>query len=425
MSGRAKQPTKFASDLSGANLGEADLRGANLNRADLNGASLWDANLSGASLIKADLREANFSRAKLSRADFRWAMLTGANLGEADLRGAIFEGGDLISARLRKADLRWAILDHTDLGGANLWQADVRKASLIEANLSRSYLVGANLIRANLGGANLWQADLTRADLTRAILVKATLPRADLSEANLSKADLTEADLTGARLVETNLEGAVLSGCRIHGISVWDTKISKATQQQNLIITDRGAPDVTVDNIEVAQFVYLLLHNEKIRDVIDTVGKKGVLLLGRFTEGRIAVLDRLRDELRKRGYLPIVFNFDKPETKDFTETVRLLAGLSKFVIADITNPKSSPLELQATVPEIMVPFQPIIAQGEKPFAMLRDLWIKHRDWVFEPIEYSSVDRLVETMDAEIIEPAETRFDELVMRRAETLKVRRV
>jgi hypothetical protein len=26
--------------------------------------------------------------------------------------------------------------------------------------------------------------------------------------------------------------------------------------------------------------IYLLLHNEKIRDVIDTIGKKGVLLLG-------------------------------------------------------------------------------------------------------------------------------------------------
>jgi hypothetical protein len=90
-----------------------------------------------------------------------------------------------------------------------------------------------------------------------------------------------------------------------------------------------------------------------------------VLLLGRFTEGRIAVLERLREELRKRGYVPILFNFDKPETKDFTETVRLLAGLSKFVIADITNPKSSPFGLQATVPEIMVPFQPIIEQGDK------------------------------------------------------------
>jgi hypothetical protein len=73
----------------------------------------------------------------------------------------------------------------------------------------------------------------------------------------------------------------------------------------------------------------------------------------------------------------------------------------------------------------MVPFQPIIEQGETPFAMLLDLWIKHRDWVFEPIEYPSVDRLIETIDAEIIGPAEARFDELVMRRAETMKVRRV
>ena len=207
-------------------------------------------------------------------------------------------------------------------------------------------------------------------------------------------------------MVETNLEDATLTDCRIYGISAWGVKLSEGTIQQGLIITPEGEPAVTVDDLEVAQFVYLLLHNEKIRRVIDTVGRKGVLLLGRFTEGRIEVLERLREELRKRGYVPIVFNFDKPETKDFTETVRLLAGLSKFVIADITNPKSSPLELQATIPEIMVPFQPIIAQGEKPFAMLQDLWIKHRDWVFEPIEYSSVDRLVETMDAEIIRPAE-------------------
>ena len=113
-----------------------------------------------------------------------------------------------------------------------------------------------------------------------------------------------------------------------------------AAKQQNLIITRVKEPTVTVDNIEVAQFIYLLLHNEKIRDVIDTIGKKGVLLLGRFTEGRMAVLERLREKLRSLGYLPMVFNFDKPETKDFTETVRLLCNLSHFVIVDITNTKS-------------------------------------------------------------------------------------
>jgi hypothetical protein len=133
------------------------------------------------------------------------------------------------------------------------------------------------------------------------------------------------------------------------------------------------------------------------------------------------VLERLRDGLRERGYLPIVFNFDKPETKDFTETVRLLAGLSKFVGADITNPKSAPLELQAAVPEIMVPFRPIIEEGEKPFAMLQDLWIKHREWMFEPIYYSSVDALIASLDEKIIRPAEQRFAELLARKAETMK----
>jgi hypothetical protein len=35
--------------------------------------------------------------------------------------------------------------------------------------------------------------------------------------------------------------------------------------------------------------------------------------------------------------VPVVFNFDKPETKDFSETVRLLCTLSHFVIVDITT----------------------------------------------------------------------------------------
>jgi hypothetical protein len=150
-----------------------------------------------------------------------------------------------------------------------------------------------------------------------------------------------------------------------------------------------------------------------------------VLLLGRFTGDRIKVLERLQNELRKRGLLPMLFSFDKPETKGFTETIRLLAGLSHFVIADITNPRSAPLELQAAIPECMIPFVPIIQEGEEPFAMLKDLWIMHRDWVFEPIYYSSVERLADALDTEIIEPAEVRFAELVARKAEEMKGRHI
>ncbi len=53
-----------------------------------------------------------------------------------------------------------------------------------------------------------------------------------------------------------------------------------------------------------------------------------------------------------------------------------LAGMCLFIIADITNPKSSPLELQAAVPNYMIPFVPIIQKGEKPFAMFVNLQTK-------------------------------------------------
>jgi hypothetical protein len=62
--------------------------------------------------------------------------------------------------------------------------------------------------------------------------------------------------------------------------------VNDATKQQNLIITDRDQPVITVDNIKVAQFIYLLLDNKEIRDVIDTIGRKLVLIL--FKALRIA-----------------------------------------------------------------------------------------------------------------------------------------
>jgi uncharacterized protein YjbI with pentapeptide repeats len=136
-----------------------------------------------------------------------------------------------------------------------------------------------DLTKANLNGANLLEANLVQANLNGANLFEANLFEAHLSGANLRGANLRGANLSEAQLVGTNLVDATLTDCRVYGISAWNVKLSEGTKQQDLVITDRGEPEVTVDNIEVAQFVYLLLHNEKIRGVIDTVGKKGVLLL--------------------------------------------------------------------------------------------------------------------------------------------------
>jgi hypothetical protein len=217
------------------------------------------------------------------------------------------------------------------------------------------------------------------------------------------------------------LNGAILTDCYVYGISAWGLK-GTIKEQSNLMITPRDESVITVDNLEVAQFIYLMLHSEKIRDVINTIGQKGVLILGRFGE-RKHILEALREQLRSIGYVPILFDFEKPTDRDFTETVKTLAGLSRFIIADITQPRSVPLELQAIIPDYMIPMVTIIEKGEKPFSMFQDLWKKHRDSVLEPLTYSSIEQLQRVFKEAIVDPANKRLVRLRKLKAEEMSMR--
>lgn len=280
-------------------------------------------------------------------------------------------------------------------------------------------LSGALLHRANLRNADLHGADLREADLSGAILYSANLRGADLGEAHLHGADLTvadlsEADLRGAflpraTLVKTTLAGANLTGCYVYGVSAWDVRLEGAIQS-NLVITPIGESTIQVDNLEVAQFVYLLLNNERIRQVIDTITSKAVLILGRLTNERKTVLNAIRDELRKRGYLPILFDFQKPNSKDLTGTVTTLANMARFIIADLTDPSSVPHELATIIPGTVVPVQTLLREGQREYAMFADLKRRYH-WVLEPHAYANQTALVEHLD-EVIAPAEAKVIEL-------------
>jgi uncharacterized protein YjbI with pentapeptide repeats len=347
--------------LDGSNLAGVDLNGADLSKAMMNGAFMFGANLSKAKLYNAQLRN--------------------TNLGAANIRGA---------------DLSFALLDNAFLSGADV----------SDSNLSHAYMNWAKLKNTNLSGAKLKSANLAGVDL---------------SGADLSFADLSGAFLEGAMLIETNFTKAVLSRCSIFGVSGWDLKLDD-TMQEGLIATPHNQPVVTVDGLEVAQFIYLLLNNKKLTQVINTMGEKGVLILGRFTPERKVILDTIRERLRERGFLPMMFDFEKPRQKDFTETIKVLAGMNRFIIADITNPKSSPLELQATVPDYMTPLVPIIHEDEKPFSMFLDLQQKY-DWVLDVLEYDSIENLGNYFDEAIIEPALVMADRLLMKKTQTIRTR--
>src|SRR3989442_7719611 len=255
--------------------------------------------------------------------DLHDADLAGANLSRAGLIGA-----DLAGSSLTGAHLAGAFLLRATLYGATFARADLTKAFLYGAFLFNATLVGATLTKATLTEANLTGATLAGANLTKAILTKATLAQADLRQA-----DFRGANLALAIMVDSNFEGANLTGCWVYGIAAWNLKLVGA-HQSDLVITQPNEPVITVDDMEVAQFIYLLLNNEKIRHVIDTITTKVVLILGRFTPERKAVLDAMREELRTRGWLPVLFDFDKPGHRDLTETISTLAHMARFIISD-------------------------------------------------------------------------------------------
>jgi hypothetical protein len=344
-------------------------------RPDLN-----KANLRGKILRKADLRRAYIIEAKLRK----------ANLIGADLRGTYLNGAELIEAELMKANLRGANLSH-----ANLSQADLMAADLREAILRKTYL----------GGTILDMADLSGLDLSGT-----TLTGASLNETILKGTNLENSILNYAHIIETNLENTNLTGCQVYGCSVWGIKLNEAIQK-NIIITPEGEPTITVDNLEVAQFIYLLLHNEKIRDIIDTITSKVVLILGRFTPERKSILEAIREELRKKDYLPVLFDFEGPTSRDISETISTLAHMARFVIADITDAKSIPQELQAIVPNLpSVPVQPLLQSSKDEYGMFEHF--KSYPWVLSIHRYSDFEDLMATLKENVIAPAEAKVIEL-------------
>ena len=367
------------SDLSGS-----DLRGANLRHADLSMAKLCNANMNGCYLFHTTVDEADFSGAKMIEVTFSDDLegrkeITLGKFMRCDLTRANFCNVHFDMVSFKEAILTDADFEHAEFdGGITVFE----KARIQNASFRNAWLVGANMAEADFRQADLYMANL--------------------AHATLSDADLRGARLLGCMLVETNLEGANISGCSVYGVSAWSI-VGTPKEQNNLNISPERQPPIYVDDIEVAQFIFLLLNHKKLRQVVNAVTQKGVLLLGRFSDGGLENLQAIAQKLREQQYLPILFDFDRPDQRDYTETVKTLAWLSRFIIVDLSGP-SIPQELHAIAPHVAVPIFSIIQNGYKPYSMFADL-LKY-PWIKSPIQYDNTDALLQVLSDKILEPAE-------------------
>ena len=327
----------------------------------------------------------------------------------------------------RGADLDGLSFDYADLRDADFTGATVRSASFNAANLQRANFtstdaVGASFLRADLTGATIENGDFMQASLNEAKLCHATI-----NGPNMALTDFSNADLTGATLkwvnflysamVEATFRDAVIEQCYVYGVSVWNADL-RGAKQSNIVITDPNAfgEDITVDNLEIAQFVHMLLNSEQIRGVIDALATRLVLILGRFSDEQKPALNALRDAVRARSYIPIVFDFRPPQTRDLSETVSTLAHLARFVIADLTDARSVPQELTTIIPSLpSVPVVPIVNAGaDPPYALFGHFHAY--PWVLPVYCYTDIVKLAEEIESSIIDPAEKMVTIIVQNR---------
>jgi uncharacterized protein YjbI with pentapeptide repeats len=430
-----------ASSLVGTSLARASLEYANLkhtylDRANLQGSMLRWVDLSWASLRKSVLKNCDLSNGNLSyassdselrpkfKADFSGSKLSKANLSHTNFCNAQFQGADLerailVSANLQGSSFINANLELTNavnanfsgarMGGTKLVQANMSESNLHKADLNSSDMYKANLIKATLSQAILDSSDLYFARLESCDLVSASLRRCNLSGCNLTNSDLSDANLSRATLVDTILDHAILDRCNVYGISAWNVRLD-GTSQSGLVISEEGEGLITVDNLKLAQFIYLLVDTREIRNVIDTITSKAVLILGRFSENRKSLLALVSSWLRSIGYMPVIFDFEKPSNRDITETIITLAGMSRFIIVDLTDARSVPQELSHIIPCMpSVPVKPILHNADQAYSMFEHF--QRYPWVLPVLMYDDVDNLSARFMEEVVKACESKRSE--------------
>lgn len=275
-----------------------------------------------------------------------------------------------------------------DFSGCRLNSVVARNSIFFDCDFSSvtftfSDICYSSFYRCKFINTELAVSRLGSAEFTECEFINCNLSYCSAEETKFISCNILNSNMNNMSLVKTDFSKSSIINTSVYGISSWDL-ILKKTVQENILISEND--NLSVDNIEIAQFIYLMINNKKIRDILDTITSKVVLILGRFTKERKKVLDYLKKQLQQKGYVAVVFDFDKPSSRDLTETISTLAHLSKFVIADLTDAKSLPQELTTIIPNLpSVPIQPIILKGQREYGMYEHF--QRYPWVNEIFEY--------------------------------------
>jgi uncharacterized protein YjbI with pentapeptide repeats len=241
-----------------------------------------------------------------------------------------------------------------------------------------AFAEGLNLGNAIFEDTHFEEGDFSRANFDGATFRNTGFNKTILTGASFDGATFVNCNLNRVNLVRASFHVKEITETVVYGIAAWDLQTSDDMKQSKLVIERtyefysdlirQGKVPMMVDDIELAQFVHYLSSHKRMRDALNVLNDKGVLLLGGFRDGGLERLYCIRKWFQGRGYVPMIFDFVRPDSLSLTETAVTMAALSKFVVVDLSGP-SVPAELQAILDQVK---KPILAFGDA-YALFPDL----------------------------------------------------
>ena len=155
------------------------------------------------------------------------------------------------------------------------------------------------------------------------------------------------------------------------------------------------------------------LDGEGVSKMLSEVARRSVLILGRFTPTRKATLDMIRREIstEPRQYVPILFDFDRPHELTMLESVLRFAAVSRFVIADLSDPKWVLAEFGKIASAFnSLPIVPIMHASQREDEVVA--FVQGFRSAHKVVRYRDDAHLRSILDAEVLKAGEMLSDEL-------------
>lgn len=226
--------------------------------------------------------------------------------------------------------------------------------NFFRTNFYKSSFESAIFPGADMRECYLYESDFSAAGFPGADFSGSMIRKAYCRGTDFSNAKFVDCVLNNSTFIGVNFSGALIEGCNVYGVSAWEIFMDDKTIQKELFLhrdnfsrknlAQTGDNPSLVDDIALAQFLYFISQENGFGKSLKQLNKRTVLLLGKFKEGGLELLKSVGEMLRQRNYIPMIFDFDPSEHTNLIENVTTMAGLSRFVLANLEG-NSVPAEL--------------------------------------------------------------------------------